>query len=317
MRAVVINAFGGDAVLQISEIEEPICGPNQVKIKVRACSVNPYDWIIRKGYVAQESDLPLVLGFDVAGEVVQVGDSVNDFAIGDAVFACMNTKFGGGYAEFVCLDEAVVALKPEALSFEEAAAIPCAGLTALTALENLGDLQEGQDVFINGASGGVGSFAVQIAKAKGANVVAVCSGGNAELVEELGADQVLNYKKQDIWKLSQQFDLVFDVVSCDNYFRARSIMKDDSLYVTTKPQFTKMMKFYIGLFGGNRRAVELYLKPSGDGLRYLATLAEAGALQVVIDSRFDFAAVRQAHQRSETCRARGKIVLNLVSDEAA
>lgn len=213
MKAVIIRRYGAAEVLQYEDVEQPKIEPTQLLVKVRASSVNPIDWKIRQGMLSliTGSKFPKILGFDVAGEVVAIGSGVTRFKPGDAVYG--STSFpGGGYAEFAAVPENLVVLKPTNLSYEEAAAVPLAALTALQALRDQGNIQTGQTVLINGAAGGVGSFAVQIAKALGTVVTGVSSTKNLDLVKSLLADRVIDYTQQDFTQDTAQYDIIFDAV---------------------------------------------------------------------------------------------------------
>lgn len=194
MKAATINRYGPPEVLQVTEVEKPQIKPNQLLIKVHASSVNPIDWKIRTGMLKllTGGKFPIILGFDVSGEVVAAGEQITRFRIGDLVFARLEQLPGNAYAEYAACSEMAAALKPSNLTHEQAAAVPLAALTALQALRDHGQIQPGQKVLINGASGGVGTFAVQIARAMETEVTAVCSTKNIELIKSLGADRVVD-----------------------------------------------------------------------------------------------------------------------------
>ncbi len=208
MRAAVLTGYGGVERLELREIPRPEPGAGQLLVRVRAAGVNPIDWKIRQGKLRLllPARFPLVLGFDVAGEVVTVGPEVADFAPGDAVHAMLDGRHGGGYAEYAVVGQAAAALKPEALTWEEAAALPLAALTAWQALRDLADLQPGERVAVTGAAGGVGHFAVQIAAALGARVTAVAGPGHQDLVRRLGAHRTVDYTREDFTALDDDED---------------------------------------------------------------------------------------------------------------
>lgn len=219
MKAIVYETYGSPDVLEMKEVATPTPQANEVLIKVQATSANPLDWHLMRGepFLARlENGLqkPKVtrLGADVAGRVEAVGANVTRFQPGDAVFGENFTRGLGAFAEYVAVSEDALALKPESLSFEAAAAVPIAALTALQGLRNKGQIQAGESVLVNGASGGVGTFAVQIAKALGAEVTGVCSTRNVELVRSIGADHVIDYTKEDFTQKRGHYDLIFDAV---------------------------------------------------------------------------------------------------------
>lgn len=219
MKAMVIRGYGAVDVLKYEEVEKPNIKPDQLLVKVHASSVNPIDWKTRKGMLSilTGNKFPLILGFDVAGEVVEVGSQVTRFQVGDAIYG--STSFpGGAYAEFAAIPEKLAAIKPANMNYQQAATVPLAALTALQALRNLGNIKSGQKVLVNGASGGVGIFAVQIAKVLGAEVTGVCSTRNLDFVRSLNADLVIDYTQADFTNGNVQYDIIFDVVAKKNIF---------------------------------------------------------------------------------------------------
>jgi 2-desacetyl-2-hydroxyethyl bacteriochlorophyllide A dehydrogenase len=314
MKAAVINQYGAPDVLQYADVEKPQIKPDQMLVKVQASSVNPIDWKIRKGMlkVLTGSKFPIVLGFDVAGEVTEVGDRVSQFQVGNAIYARLDQLAGGAYAEYAAVSERVAAHKPSNISDKEAAAVPLAGLTALQALRDKGKLQAGQTVLINGASGGVGTFAVQLAKILGAaEVVGVCSSKNIDLVQRLGADRVIDYNQQDFTASNTQYDIVFDVVGNRAFSDCKRVLQPHGTYITTQPFPGNFLQdFLTSLLPGKTYKVIL-LKSSGADLTYLKAQIEAGKLQAVIDRTYPLSEVAAAHTYSETERAVGKVVITI------
>ena len=315
MKAAVIDAFGPKEALRIAEVPEPVPGPGQVLVQVHAASVNPIDWKIRNGWMAQRfgEEFPMILGFDASGVVTGLGDGVTDLEIGDEVYTRSVSGPGQCYAESVVVDAAVTAVKPQGLSHQEAAAIPLAALTALNGLRDCGELQAGQHVLIVGASGGVGTYAAQIAKNMGAEVTGVCSARNLELTRELGVDHVIDYTRQDVLTAGRQYDLVYDTVGVLPYPGARALLRGDAVYMTLVP--AEGIEFFT--VGQTQRqpggGYFLVWAPRRADLEILTRWAEAGTLQSVIDSEFALEEIRAAHARSETERARGKIVIRVRS----
>ncbi len=310
MKAVVIRRYGAAEVLQYEEVEQPKIEPTQLLVKVRASSVNPIDWKIRQGMLSliTGGKFPKILGFDVAGEVVAVGSGVTRFKPGDAIYG--STSFpGGGYAEFAAVPENLVALKPTNLSYEEAGTVPLAALTALQALRDQGNIQTGQTVLINGAAGGVGIFAVQIAKALGAVVTGVSSTKNLDLVKSLLADRVIDYTQQDFTQDTAQYDIIFDAVGKRSLSETRKVLKPNGVYITTVPNPKVSLEIVLTAFLPGQKAKFILEKPNTQDLVYLKGLIEAGKIRAVIDRTYPLQELAAAHSYSETGRAVGKIAL--------
>ncbi len=319
MRAAAVDAYGSDR-LTVRELPDPGSpGPGQVLLKVRAAGVNPIDWKIRKGHMrlAMPAKFPLVLGYDVAGEVVEIGPEVTRFEPGDAIFGGVDVKRqGGSYAELVLAREAALAPKPEALSFEEAAAMPTSGLTALQALCDKGGLVPKENVVINGASGGVGHFAVQIARALGAQATAVTSARNLDFVRGLGAQEAIDYEEEDFAGRDDAWDVIFDAVGRRTYPDCEpSLSREGGIYVTTLGGPRLMIWIGLttlgGLFGQRKRARLVLVKYRAEDLAFLARLVEQRKLRPVIQEVFPLEEIRKAHDLSEAGHVRGKIVVRV------
>lgn len=315
-KAVVIHRYGAAEEMRLADVRQPVIRPYQMLVKVFATSLNPIDWKIRQGQVRllTGNTFPMILGFDVSGEVVQVGDRVTRFRPGDAIYAQLSGLPGGAYAEYAAVSEQVAALKPGNMTHVEAAAVPLAALTALQALRDLGRLEVGQTVLINGASGGVGTFAVQIAKALGADVTAVCRGKNAELVKQLGADRVIDYTRQDFTQEAIQYDIVFDVVGQRSLSNCKPVLQPKGIYITTQPYPKNYWQSLLTRFTSGPSYKVVVVKPSGDDLAYLKVQIEAGRIRSVIDRTYPLSEAAAAHAYSETGRAVGKIVLTIAAD---
>ena len=313
VQAVIIKRYGPPEVLEMADLSLPRAGRKEVRIRVRAAAINPIDWKLRSGALrwVYPQRLPLVLGFDVAGEVDQVGADVGDFVVGERVYARLDTRGGGGYAEYAVTTSASLAAIPAQLSDTDAAAIPLAGLTALQSLRDLGKITHGSRVLINGASGGVGVFAVQIARALGAHVTAVCSATNHELVTGLGAQRVIDYCAQDFTQAAERYDMVFDVVANKTFAKCRKVLTPRGVYVATLPTPALLVASAMTRLSRSQRAHFIMVKSRGSDLHFLSGLVERGQLRAVIDSEFPLAQAVDAHRRSETERARGKIVLRV------
>lgn len=310
MRAAVTEAFGGVERLVVREIPKPAPGPGQVLLRVRAASLNPIDCKLREGKLRWIFRVkpPFVLGFDVAGEVAAVGPGVEALRAGDAVFGDLERP--GAHAEYAVAEAARLLAKPARLSFEEAAAIPAAGMSALQVLRRGAPLP-GKRVLLNGAAGGLGSFAVQIAKAQGARVTAVASAKNQDLLRELGADECLDYAREDFARRESAFDLVADLVPNRSFPECRRALAPNGTYVTTLPGAA--VYFWLALTGlpffGGRRCAALMLQPNRRDLDELARLVESGTLRPVVGDVFGLDAIREAHRRMQSGHARGKIVV--------
>jgi len=318
MKAVVIRKFGPPDVMKIEEIHKPVISSNEVLARVHYSSVNPVDWRMRNGSLRflTGSKFPMVLGFDIAGEVVETGRSVTKFKKGDKVFAMLDYMKRGAYAEYARIREASAVLIPENMDLRGAAAVPLAALTAYQALHHKGKIKAGDSVLINGSSGGVGSFAVQIAKAAGARVTAVCGTENIELVRTLGADEVIDYVKQDVSAVIEKYDIIFDTVGTLSFFRISGNLTKYGSYITTIPKkpaavFSLILVPILSLFGYRKKSTLINVKPSGSDLSSLSLLAKEKKVVPLIDRVFTLEEIREAHVYSETGRARGKIVIKI------
>lgn len=313
MKAVVIERYGSPEVLRLkTDVERPVLLSRQILIEAYASSVNPIDWKIRNGSLRLllGRRFPKILGFDVSGRVAAVGSEVRKFKPGDLVYARSDAPTGGAYAEYVAVGESAAARKPQNLSHEEAAAIPLAALTAYQGFKWHAPLKSGAEVLVTGASGGVGSFAVQIAKIFQARVTGVCGPKNADLVKRLGADEVLDYEKQPIFG-ERRYDVVFDAAAAGSFSQARRRLKDRGAYVSTLPSFGLMAAWLRSLLPSSRKAAFILMKPRGEDLETITRWVESGKLKPVLDSIFPLEQVRQAHERSQEGHPRGKIVLQI------
>lgn len=317
MRAVVLPKFGDMDVLRIEDRPLPDLGPTDVLVAVRAASVNPRDWMIRAGtYPFRRTlpPLPLVLGSDVAGTIVRIGTHVVDWKVGDEVFAMVPTTYGfGGYSEFTAVPAQALARKPTHVAFEDAAAVPLAGLTALQAIRDDGRMKNGHRVVVFGASGGVGHYGVQIAKALGAStVVGVCSERNADLVRNLGADRVVDYRSEHFPEVIQDddpYDLIFDAIGRHSLAKCRKIMTRRGAYVTTVPSagiIFDAVRTFVCRFGRTARIV--LVASRGEDLSLLGSWMESGKLRSVVDRTAPLEGYTELLGHSRTFRTRGKNV---------
>jgi NADPH:quinone reductase-like Zn-dependent oxidoreductase len=321
MKAIVYCDYGGPDVLKLETIAKPIPNDDQVLIKVRAASVNPYDWhfmrgepfIMRMGNGLRRPQ-NMRLGVDFAGVVEAVGKNVTQFKPGDEVFGGKS----GSFAEYVVMLEKNLMLKPENLSFEQAGAVQIAGLTALQGLRDAGKLKAGEKVLINGASGGVGTFAVQIGKALGAHVTGVCSSRNVELVRSLGADHVVDYTKEDFTKRGERYDLILDMVGNKGLLDCRRALEPDGKYIMIggqkgrwiAPLDTLIRAFLLKPFVEQEMKF-MMSKINRDDLLMLRDLMQTGKVTPVIDKTYPLHQTSEAVAYVETGRARGKVVISV------
>jgi len=310
MKAAVIHQYGSTEVLQLEEIEQPKNKPNQLLVKIHASSVNPVDWKIRKGMwrFITGNKFPMILGFDLSGEVVEVGNQVKRFKPGDQIYANLGFS-GGAYAELAAVSEKFAALKPNNITYEQAAVVPGAALTALQALRDQGQLKAGQTVLINGASGGVGSFAVQIANVLGVEVTGVCSTKNLELVKSLGANSVIDYTQQDFTQDTARYDIIFDAVAKQSFSTCKNVLKLNGVYVTTLPNNDYFVMSVLTTLIPGKKAKLVFEKTNTQDLVYLKELIEVSKIRPVIDCTYPLREVAAAHAYSETEHAVGKIAI--------
>jgi len=320
MQAIVGEEYGGPEVLELRDVDVPALHPDGVLVRVRASSVNPYDWHVMRGLprlvrLSEGSSRPKqpIRGVDVAGVVEAVGENVTAFRPGDEVFGAK----AGALAEYVCAGpKNVLAAKPAGLTFEQAAAIPLAGVTALQALRDKGRLEAGQRVLVNGAAGGVGTFAVQIAKALGADVTGVCSTRNVDLVTSIGADRVLDYAEVDFARSDERYDLVLDNVGNRSLSDLRRALTPHGALVVVGggggnwigPMMLPLRAAMLSPFVG-QRLLPLLAKHTQDDLLVLKELAETGKIVPVIDRTYPLAEAAEAIRYLETGHARGKVVV--------
>ena len=320
MKAIVCSSYGRPDVLELVEVEKPALADDLVLVKVRAASVNPADWygvagplIVRPstGLFKPRSDRT---GIDFAGTVEAVGKNVTHVSPGDDVFGARS----GALAEYVTVRDAVVG-KPANLTFEEAAAVPVAAITALQGLRDKGHLQAGQQVLINGASGGVGTFAIQIAKARGAEVTAVCSTGNVEQARSLGADHVVDYTREDFTHSDRRYDLLLDVAGGKSWSQLRRVLTQDATVVIVGAQKRRLVGpighivrlRVASLLRGSQKAVFFIAKTNRADMEILRELLETGKVKPVVDRRYELAETADAFRYLGEGHARGKVIVTV------
>ncbi len=326
MKAIIYTQYGSPDVIQLKEVEKPTPKDDEVLIKVHAASVNAGDWHYLRGtpwLFRLGSGLlkpkNIFLGADVAGRVEAVGKNVTQFQLGDEVFGDLNACGRGSFAEYVCASETALVLKPANISFEEAASVPVAAVTALQGLQSRVQIQPGQKVLINGASGGVGSFAVQIAKAFGAEVTAVCSTRNVGRMRSIGADHVIDYTQEDFTQNGQQYDLILAANGYHPLSAYQRALSPDGTYVMTGGAMAQM--FEAMLLGplvsmtGNKKMGNLLAKPDKANLGFIKELLEAGKVKPVIDRCYPLSEVAEAIRYVEAGHAQGKVVITVQSGD--
>lgn len=326
MKAFVLRSYGSPDVLDLTDLDEPVPADDEVLVRVRATSINPYDWHNMRGqpYVARlmPGGLGLrgpkfrTLGCDMAGQIEAAGPNVTGFSPGDQVYALLPQ---GGFAEYVSVPQSLLAPKPRNLSYEQAAAVPMAGITALLGLREHGRLQPGQKVLVTGASGGVGTFAVQIARALGGDVTAVCSAPNTELVRSLGAAEVIDYTTQDFTRQGQHYDLLLDIAGSHRAHASVRVLKPNGTFVAVGGPPGRWLQPAARVFGAlavaplvSQRMVIADTGRSTEHQHHLATLTEliqGGKVTPVIDRSYPFADIPAAIRYQEQGHARGKVVI--------
>jgi NADPH:quinone reductase-like Zn-dependent oxidoreductase len=307
MKAVQINRFGDRSVLELNDIIIPTPAANEVLIKVKSAGVNPVDWKIREGHLQPmlNHKLPLTLGWDVSGEVVAAGDQVSQLKVGDNVYSRPDITKNGSYAEYMTAVAEEVAIKPKSLSWQEAAGVPLAALTAWQALYEIAKLEAGERVLIHAGSGAVGQFAIQLAKLRNAYVYTTTSAKNISLVLGLGADKAIDYHQEDFSEL-KDLDVVFDTIGGETLENSWQCLKKGARLVSIVDDPDKATAAKYGI-----SAYFCFVQPSSEQLDKLTALADAGKLKVNIDSEFNLDEVAKAHERSESGHAHGKIIINV------
>ncbi|MBA4312723.1 MAG: alcohol dehydrogenase [Chlorobiaceae bacterium] len=320
MKAIVYHKYGSPDVLELKEVEKPTPKDDEVLVKIHAASLNAYDWHVMRGkpFLVRLMGFGFlkpkkqILGADMAGRVEAVGRNVKRFQPDDEVFGTIS----GSFAEYVCAREKYLALKPANMSFEEAAAVPMAAITALQGLRDKGQIQPGQKVLINGASGGVGTFAVQIAKSFGVEVTAVCSTRNLDKARSIGADQVIDYTQEDFTKNGQRYDLILVANGHQSILDYKRALSPKGICVIAGGGSMTQM-FQAMLLGplisktGSRKMYNMLAKLNQKDLVFLKELLEAGKVVPVIDRRYPFSEVPEALRYLEEGHARGKVVITL------
>jgi NADPH:quinone reductase-like Zn-dependent oxidoreductase len=311
MKAVVIHKYGGPEVLKYEDVPRPEPQADQILVRVIAAGMNPVDGMIRSGMFAKEGNraFPIILGGDVAGIVEKVGNKITKFKAGDPVFAYVSLDNSGGYAQYALVTEREAALKPKSLTYVEAAAVPIVALTAWQALVDTAKLGSGQTILIHGGSGGVGSFAIQIAKARGAKVIATASTANQDFLKQLGADVAIDYTKQKFEDVAKDVDVVLDSIGRDTLARSYGVVKKGGIIVSlvARPKESELEKHGI-------RGTALNAEPNSEELAEIGRLIDDKKIKVIVSQTFPLSEAMEAQEQVATGHTRGKIVLK-VGDE--
>ncbi|MGN7402396.1 NADP-dependent oxidoreductase [Cytobacillus praedii] len=331
MKAMVIDKYG-KVPLRLAEIPTPEIGENEVLAEIHAASVNPVDFKIRDGKVKLlvKYKMPLILGNDFSGVIAKVGAKVTRFKVGDEIYARPRKSKIGTFAEYIAIHEDDIALKPKNLSFEEAASIPLVGLTSYQALADIMQLQKGQKILIQAGAGGVGTFAIQLAKLMGATVATTASAAGANLVTSLGADEIINYKTEKFEEILKNYDAVFDTLGGEILEKSFEVIKSGGKIVSVSglPNARFGKEYGSGFFKTllfsaashklsklekkhNVQYTFLFMKPSGEQLRIIANFIETGKIKPIIDRVFPFEDAQKAMEYAETGRAKGKVIVKI------
>lgn len=327
MKAIVIQQYGSSNVLTVvNNMPTPSLTEQQVLIQIQAAGINPLDWKIREGQLKflMPEKFPLILGNDVSGIIVAIGSQVTNYKVGDHVFCFLDANpkpalsgfaKSGGYAQYAVTRADTLAIKPAAISHHEAATIPLSALTAYQALHHKAHIKQGDHVLINGASGGVGIFAIQIAKAFGAQVTARCSKQNHQLVLQLGADKVMDYQSQAIGDIHETFDIIYDIAVTTRFTDCRKILSKNGVFISNIVNLSSLM---FGLLKPLLRGIGIlqhnyfaWVKPSGEDLQFIAQLITNQQLRTVIQHTYAMEDIQAAHDVSQTGRVSGKLVINI------
>ncbi len=307
MRAIRINQYGGPVEMGLEKIAIPEPSEGEVLIKISAAGVNPIDWKIREGYLAEiiPHTLPLTLGWDFAGEIASLGKNVEKWGIGDAVYGSPSFSKNGAYAEYIVVSEDEIAAKPKTLSYQKSAAVPLVTLTAWQALKDISAVKQGDRVLIHAGSGGVGIAAIQLAKHAGATVYTTSSTRNIEFLKELGADEVIDYTQEDFSKL-ENLDIVFDTIGGEVLEKSWATLKKGAILVSVAevPSEKLAAKYEV-------RASFCFVQANPEQLSNISNLIDSGNIKVEVESVYRLEDIAQAHEKSESGHTRGKIVIQM------
>ena len=311
VKAAVIYEYGGPEVFRYEEIEQPEITGDEVLVEVHAASVNPVDWKQRKGNhkFFLKAKFPIVPGYDISGRIVKCGINVRDFQTGDEVICRLTRRFGGAFAEYASARQSTLSKKPVNIDHVHAAALPMAGQSALQALRDKGKIKPGQKILVIGAAGGVGHFALQLARVFGAETTAVCRSGHENLLKLIRPDHHIDYQKEDYLSGKVLYDIIFDAAGVKTFLSCKKALKPGGTYITVLPRPKLILHKILSLFTKGKRVRSFIQKSSGSDLEILRSLVEEGKIICVIDSVFPLDKVSEAHRRAETYSTEGKIII--------
>ncbi len=312
MKAAVIYKYGGPEEFRIEDVPEPVIRPDEVLIRVKYASINPVDWKQRNGNhrLFLKASFPLIVGYDVAGTIAETGSDAKRFHKGDRVYARCDRRFGRAFAEYAATGETTVAYIPEELDFKHAAAVPLAAITALQGLRDKAGIKQGDRLLIIGAAGGVGHFAVQIGKAYGAEVTAVCSSRHDEMMQELQPDHRIDYTTTDVLELPGKYDVIFDAAAIYSYLSCRHLLTPRGSYIHTKPRPKMLIHKLVSVFSTGRSKTFL-MKSKASDLDIISGMISDGKIRIFIDSVYPLERIEEAHRKAEEYHTNGKIVLEI------
>ena len=311
MKAAVINQWGGPEVFEIKELNKPVPNDGQVLVKVFTSGINPVDWKHRSGFhkYILGAPFPIVLGYDICGEVIKTGKNVKKFKAGDIVFGDLDNKYGGALAEYALGSEHCFVIKPDAINNQQAAAVSLAGLTALQALRDKGRLESGKSVIINGASGGVGHLAVQMSKIMGAKTIAVCGSKSQDFVKKYSPDVLIDYTVTNVLRLNKKVDVFFDISGVYSFVKTKHLLNPGGIYINPHPRIKILIHKSLHPFCDKKKAKTLIRKQNSKDLHTLANWIETGKLVPKIDKVFQFPDISEAHHYSENNKIQGKNIV--------
>jgi NADPH:quinone reductase-like Zn-dependent oxidoreductase len=311
MKAIVINKYGKSDVLVLAEVKKPTIKKNQVLIKIICSSINPIEVIRRKGgfRFLEGFTFPKILGSDFSGIVEAIGSNVKNYKVGDMVFGMSDMLKGGSYAEYIAMNEIEIYKKPENYSHAEAAGLPLVCLTTLQSFRKFTTMTPNQRIFINGASGGVGVYAVQLAKAFSMHVTATTSGKNAAFVKDLGADIVIDYIKSDIKESNTKYDIFYDAFGNYSFDTVKQLLSPNGVYISTIPSISNFTDQILSALSSKKTKV-VVVRPNGNDLKLLSSLCANYKVKPIIDSNFKLSEIQLAHEKLQSKRSRGKIIIH-------
>lgn len=314
MKKIVYDQYGDVDVLHIQEINKPVPDDQQLLIKVRSVSLNPIDWKIFMGEVKlmSGSKFPKSVACDFSGVIESTGRDINNFKVGNEVFGIINPFKDGALGEYILVNEKQIAIKPAGISFEQAAAIPTAGQSALQMLTKIINISKGQEILINGASGGVGMFAIQIAKSKGAIVTAVASAKGVDLLKKWGSDYIIDYKTQNVTDQKKRYDVIIELSTKLPFQKAKKLMKSKSAYISAIPSLSGFINSFFNNILSTRKFKYLLMKPDTDGLNLLADQVLRG-MDIHISEIYPMSDYKEAYRKFSKEGAMGKAVFNIPS----